>query len=110
PVQVLTETYERTLGLLASGAFPETSVYRQSVETITRRKLEAVRKAGEDQSTVENALRTIGEIGQGGLTANEGIEGALDTAIDELSTAESMAQWKAFDPLEEAPPARQWEY
>ncbi|KZW02136.1 hypothetical protein EXIGLDRAFT_829682 [Exidia glandulosa HHB12029] len=110
PVEILVETYEHTLGLLASGAFPETSVYRQSVEAITRRKLDAVRKAGSDPASVEDALRSIGEIGLGGLTANEGIEGAIDTATDELRTAENMAQWKAFEPLEEAPPPRQWEY
>ncbi|KAH7104319.1 hypothetical protein BKA62DRAFT_694270 [Auriculariales sp. MPI-PUGE-AT-0066] len=109
-IESLTDVYERTLGLLASGAFPADSVYRQSVAALTQRKLDTVRKAGADLTAVESALRSIGEIGQGGLTANEGIEGAFDTAQDELKLAESMAEWKAHEPLEEPAPERQWEY
>jgi len=91
----LTTTYEATLTLLSSNAIPPDSTYASAVRALTTRKLEAVRGAGTELGAVEEALRRIGEIGKGGLRADEGIEGALDTARDELSTARAMAEWKA---------------
>ncbi|GJE86079.1 complex I NDUFA5 subunit family protein [Phanerochaete sordida] len=96
PVPVLTQTYETTLSALS--AFPATSVYRQGVEALTQRKLNIVKSANGDIAAVEKEL-------------DEGhIEESLDIAQDELSLVQKMAEWKAWEPLEEKPPAGQWEY
>jgi NADH dehydrogenase (ubiquinone) 1 alpha subcomplex subunit 5 len=82
PLPELTRTYESTLQLVSS--LPPASVYRQSVEALTRRKLNIIRKAPEgDVAAVEKAL----DEGQ--------IEEALDIANDELGLVSKMLEWKA---------------
>ncbi|KAJ2913410.1 hypothetical protein MD484_g7010, partial [Candolleomyces efflorescens] len=96
PLPELVKTYKSTLGVLAN--LPETSVYRQGVEALTRHKLSVVESANGDVAAVE-------------LKLNEGqIEEALDVASDELSLASKMLEWKAWEPLEEKPEPGQWEY
>ncbi|KIK28504.1 hypothetical protein PISMIDRAFT_91364 [Pisolithus microcarpus 441] len=96
PLPELVRTYESTLSTLST--IPQTSVYRQSVEALTKHKLDIVKSANGDIGTVERQL----DEGQ--------IEESLDIAKDELKVAENMLEWKAWEPLEERPPPGQWEY
>jgi len=96
PLPELTKAYESTLHLLST--IPETSVYRQGVEALTRNKLKIVQEANGDIAVVEKKL-------------DEGlIEQALDVAKDELSLVSKIIEWNAWEPLEEKPVAGQWEY
>lgn len=81
PLPELVKTYESTLAVL--GSIPTTSIYRQSVEALTRHKLNIVQTAGGDVSLVEQQLKE----GQ--------IEESLDVASDELKLAGQMVEWKA---------------
>ncbi|KAF9644670.1 NADH2 dehydrogenase [Thelephora ganbajun] len=96
PLPELAKAYESTLNLLST--IPETSVYRQGVEALTRNKLKIVQEANGDVAAVEKKL-------------DEGlIEQALDVAKDELSLVSKMIEWKAWESLEEKPVSGQWEY
>lgn len=81
PLPELTKAYESTLNLLST--IPESSVYRQGVEALTRNKLKIVKEANGDITTVEEKL----EEGQ--------IEEALDVAQDEFNLVSKMIEWKA---------------
>ncbi|KAF9455837.1 Ndufa5, NADH-ubiquinone oxidoreductase subunit [Collybia nuda] len=96
PLPELTKTYESTLAQLSS--IPQTSVYRQSVEALTQRKLKIVEGANGDIASVEKQL----DEGQ--------IEESLDLASDELKLVAKVVEWKAWEPLEEKPEPGQWEY
>ncbi|TFY81584.1 hypothetical protein EWM64_g2437 [Hericium alpestre] len=96
PLPELSRTYESTLTALS--ALPETSVYRQGTEVLILRKLNIVQGAGGNIAEVEKQL----DEGQ--------VEEALMIAKDELSLAGKMAEWKAWEPLEEKPEPGQWEY
>lgn len=114
PLPALISTYRETLARVSE--IPQTSVYRQSVEAITQRKLKIVQDANGDVATAEKAL----DDGQ--------IEESIDIAQDELSLVGKMIGWKAYvlllfsfihnsdhglcswEPLEEKPQAGQWEY
>ncbi|KAF8843952.1 NADH2 dehydrogenase [Paxillus ammoniavirescens] len=96
PLPALTQTYRSTLSVLSS--IPSTSVYRQSVEALTKHKLNIVQSANGDVAAVEKQL----DEGQ--------IEESLDIAEDELKLAQNMLGWKAWEPLEEKPLPGQWEY
>lgn len=96
PLPELTQTYEKTLSALQS--IPESSVYRQGVEALTQRKLAVIKAANGDIDKVEKEL----DEGQ--------IEEVLLVAHDELKLAGKMAEWKAWEPLEEKPEPGQWEY
>lgn len=96
PLPELVRTYESTLSVLST--IPQTSVYRQSAEALTKHKLDIVKGANGDVASVERRL----DEGQ--------IEESLDIAQDELRVAENMLEWKAWEPLEERPSAGQWEY
>ena len=81
PLPELTKAYESTLNLLST--IPETSVYRQGVEALTRNKLKIVQEADGNVAAVEKKL-------------DEGlIEQALDVAKDELTLVSKMIEWKA---------------
>lgn len=81
PLPALAETYNQTLTAL--GAIPQTSVYRQGVEALTRHKLNIVQNAKGDVAAAEKEL-------------NEGqIEESLMIASDELQLVGQMAEWKA---------------
>ena len=62
---------------------PQTSVYKQGVEALTKHKLNIVQGANGDIGNVEKQLVE----GQ--------IEESLNIAKDELKLAESMLEWKA---------------
>ncbi|KIY71587.1 NADH2 dehydrogenase [Cylindrobasidium torrendii FP15055 ss-10] len=96
PLPVLQETYQNTLQRLS--AFPATSVYRQATEALTHHKLEILKAANGDVARVEKEL----DEGQ--------IEESLVIAEDEWRLAGKMLEWKAWEPLEEAPEPGQWEY
>ncbi|TFK41118.1 Ndufa5, NADH-ubiquinone oxidoreductase subunit [Crucibulum laeve] len=96
PLPELIKTYEATLSQLSS--IPQTSVYRQGVEALTRHKLNVVQGAKGDVAAVEKQL----DEGQ--------IEESLGIASDELKLAAKMVDWKAWEPLEEKPEPGQWEY
>ncbi|KAJ4486200.1 hypothetical protein J3R30DRAFT_3655430 [Lentinula aciculospora] len=96
PIPILTRTYNDTLKALAT--LPPTSVYRQGTEALTFKKLSIVDAAKGDIATVEKEL----DEGQ--------IEESLLIASDELQLVGKMAEWKAWEPLEEKPEPGQWEY
>ena len=84
PLPQLVKTYESTLSILS--AIPQTSVYRQGTEALTRHKLNIVQAANGDIGAAEKKL-------------NEGqIEESLDIASDELELAQKMVEWKACVP------------
>ncbi|KAI0639362.1 NADH2 dehydrogenase [Trametes polyzona] len=96
PLPELKKTYEATLQALS--AMPQSSVYRQGAEALTLHKLKVLEKAGADVTIVEKEL-------------DEGhIEESLEVAQDELSLANKMLEWKAWEPLEEHPQPGQWQY
>jgi len=81
PLPELITTYESTLSVLS--AVPQTSVYRQSAEALTRHKLNIVKGVNGDIAQAEKRL-------------NEGqIEESLEIAVDELSLVAKMVEWKA---------------
>ena len=81
PLPELAKTYESTLSVLST--IPQTSVYRQGTEALTRQKLNIVQAANGDVVAAEKRL-------------NEGqIEESLDIASDELQLARKMVEWKA---------------
>ncbi|EAU93017.1 NADH2 dehydrogenase [Coprinopsis cinerea okayama7 len=96
PLPELVKTYQTTLSVLSQ--IPPTSVYRQGVEALTRQRLKIVEDSNGDIAAVESQLQD----GQ--------IEQSLNIAADELSLANKMLQWKAWEPLEEKPAPGQWEY
>jgi len=96
PLPELTKTYESTLTALSS--IPEHAAYRQGAEALTIRKLKIVQGANGDIAQAEKQL-------------DEGpIEQSIVIAKDELSLVDKMAEWQAWEPLEEKPEPGQWEY
>ncbi|EIW86672.1 NADH2 dehydrogenase [Coniophora puteana RWD-64-598 SS2] len=96
PLPELRTTYESTLSVLAS--IPATSVYRQGVEALTKHKLSIVQNAEDDISAAEKQL----DEGQ--------VEESINIAKDELTLAQNMLEWKAWEQLEETPEPGQWDY
>jgi NADH dehydrogenase (ubiquinone) 1 alpha subcomplex subunit 5 len=81
PLPELITAYESTLTALS--AVPQTSVYRQSAEALTRHKLNIVKGVNGDIAQAEKRL----DEGQ--------IEESLEIAADELSLVAKMVEWKA---------------
>ncbi|KAI0322729.1 NADH2 dehydrogenase [Amylostereum chailletii] len=96
PLPELAQTYQNTLARLAT--IPAHSVYRQGTEALTQRKLNILEAAKGNVAEVEERL----EEGQ--------LEQALMIAKDELELVDKMAEWKAWESLEEKPEPGQWEY
>ncbi|GMM31931.1 hypothetical protein DAMA08_046760 [Martiniozyma asiatica (nom. inval.)] len=96
PVPVLKGLYAETL-LQLKAKFPESSVYRQSVENLTKARLAVV----ESEEVVEKIEEKIGC----GL-----IEEVIIQADEELELLGQMAEWKVWESLEEKPEADQWVY
>ncbi|KAF8271470.1 ETC complex I subunit conserved region-domain-containing protein [Lactarius quietus] len=96
PLPELAKTYESTLTALSS--IPEHAAYRQGTESLILRKLKIVQDAKGDIAEVEKQL----DEGQ--------IEEAIEIAKDELNLVAKMAEWKAWEPLEDKPELGQWEY
>ncbi|GAV28802.1 hypothetical protein PMKS-002278 [Pichia membranifaciens] len=80
-----------------SEKFPADSIYRQSVENLTKSRLAIV----ESNEVVEKIENQIGC----GL-----IEEVVIQANEELELAKKMAEWKAWEPLHEKPLDDQWSY
>ncbi|KAJ2629196.1 hypothetical protein H4R22_003462 [Coemansia sp. RSA 1290] len=89
-------TLEQTLDELKA-KIPEKAVYRQSVEAITAYRLKIVEE-NEDPLLAEKLINA----GQ--------MEELVEQAQDEIRLISKMAEWKAWEPLEEPAPPRQWEY
>ncbi|GME67654.1 hypothetical protein B5S28_g4289 [[Candida] boidinii] len=96
PRPALITVYNATLKAL-NEKFPESSVYRQAVETLTKSRLDIVEK-NEVIEKIEN------EIGCGL------IEEVLIQASEEHDLVNKMAEWKAWEELEEKPLEDQWTY
>jgi len=93
PRNTLTEVYTKTLGVL--GALPQSSVYRQQAEYITKERLELV-KSTEDVMQLEKKINC----GQ--------IEEVIVQANDELKLAEQISGWGAWEAPESSAPVGQW--
>lgn len=96
PRPALISLYKATLAEL-SEKFPADSIYRQSVENLTKSRLAIV----ESNEVVEKIENQIGC----GL-----IEEVVIQANEELELAKQMAEWKAWEPLQEKPLDDQWSY
>lgn len=96
PRPALIAVYNATLKELQN-SFPKDSVYRQSVENITKARKQIV----EDNEVSEVIEKQIGN----GL-----IEEILIQAGEEYELVKKMAEWKPWEDLQEKPLADQWEY
>ncbi|GME85645.1 unnamed protein product [Ambrosiozyma monospora] len=96
PRPVLIKLYESTLTKLDE-KFPKDSIYRQSVENLTQSRLKIVK----ENEVVEKIENNIGC----GL-----IEELIVQANDEYNLLHKMAEWKAWEPLEDKPLEDQWVY
>ncbi|GAA5858786.1 hypothetical protein JCM8547_004987 [Rhodosporidiobolus lusitaniae] len=100
PLAALLHTYNSTLALVQQ--IPSSAVYRQSVEAITRERLDAVNSLGGEgnEEQIEAVENKIG----GGI-----VEQLIIQANDELKLAGKVIEWKAWEELEEVPAPGQWE-
>ncbi|ANB14054.1 hypothetical protein AWJ20_5010 [Sugiyamaella lignohabitans] len=96
PRPALVKVYEHTLSLLSS-KFPTESVYRQSVENLTKARKQIV----EENEVGEVIEQKIGA----GL-----IEEILEQAAEEFRLAEYLADQKPWEELEVKPSEDQWKY
>lgn len=96
PRPALIELYSRTLKVLDT-QFPKESIYKQSVETLTKNRLKIV----EEEEITEVIEGKIG----GGL-----IEEIVIQAHEELVLAKELAHLKVWEELEEKPLEDQWVY
>eukprot|EP00842_Homolaphlyctis_polyrhiza_P005769 jgi/Hompol1/6193/HPOL_004870-RA len=76
---------------------PDSSVYKTSTVALINHRLSLL-ESSPDVSAFEKQLN----IGQ--------IEELIEQANDELSLVSKMAEWKPWEPLEEAPAPGQWTY
>lgn len=96
PRPALISLYNHTLKVL-NQKYPQQSVYRQSVEALTKNRLNVV----ENNEITEEIENKIG----GGL-----IEEILIQANDELNLVNELAELKVWEELEEKPLDDQWVY
>lgn len=94
PREAIVKIYDHTMAYL-SEKFPSTSVYRQSVEATIKARKDIV-QSNSDVQTIEN------QIGSGLL------EEILIQAADEFLLAETLAQHKVWEDLEEPALEDQW--
>ncbi|GAA5870469.1 hypothetical protein JCM16303_002014 [Sporobolomyces ruberrimus] len=100
PISALTETYQGTLTLLQQ--IPGSAVYRQSTESITKERLDAVKSLGGEGS--EQEIEAVeAKIGAGC------IEEVIEQAQGELQLASKMIEWKAWEDLETPAAPGQWD-
>ncbi|TID21044.1 hypothetical protein CANINC_003539 [Pichia inconspicua] len=96
PKPTLVALYKATLNELEE-KFPKDSLYRESVENLTRARLSVV----ESTDVVEKIEQDIGC----GL-----IEEVIIQADEELELLRKLAKWKVWEQLEEEPLPDQWVY
>ncbi|KAI8058387.1 ETC complex I subunit conserved region-domain-containing protein, partial [Syncephalis plumigaleata] len=89
----LIKVYQETLEALKP--IPNSAVYRQAAEALTKQRLSVV----EQLENVEEIERTL-DAGQ--------IEEVIIQAEDELQLVSKMIEWKAWEPLEVPAPEGQW--
>ncbi|KAM0751177.1 hypothetical protein T439DRAFT_325324 [Meredithblackwellia eburnea MCA 4105] len=99
PLPHLLETYTSTLSILSK--MPSGAVYRQSVESITKERIEIINKfkgeeTEQDITKIENTI-------EAGL-----IESVIIEAENELKLAAKVLEWKPWEPLQESPEPGQW--
>ncbi|KAJ1666958.1 hypothetical protein EV178_001872 [Coemansia sp. RSA 1646] len=92
----LIQLYKKTLDELKT-KIPEKAAYRQSVEAFTTHRLK-IAEENEDVAEIEK----LADAGQ--------IEELISQAQDEIKLISKMAEWRAWEPLEDQIPPRQWEY
>ncbi|GAA5907963.1 complex I NDUFA5 subunit family protein [Sporobolomyces salmoneus] len=100
PLRALSQTYQGTLTLLQQ--IPASAVYRQSTESITKERLEAIKSIG-GQGTEQEIEAVEARIGAGV------IEEVLEQAQGELQLAGKMIEWKAWEDLETPAVPGQWD-
>ncbi|ODV96052.1 hypothetical protein PACTADRAFT_49470 [Pachysolen tannophilus NRRL Y-2460] len=88
--------YKKTLDNLKE-KFPNESIYKKSVETMTKNRLSIV----EENEIIENIENKIGN----GL-----IEELLVQAYEEYELSNKLAEWKCWEELQEKPLDDQWVY
>lgn len=86
PLPTLLHTYESTLSLLQQ--IPASAVYRQSVESITKERMQVVQQLG-GHGSEDELLAVEHKIGAGY------IEEVLEQAKEELALAGKIIEWKA---------------
>ncbi|ODV82213.1 NADH-ubiquinone oxidoreductase [Suhomyces tanzawaensis NRRL Y-17324] len=96
PRPALVALYNHTLKVLDT-KFPQDSIYRQSVEALTKNRLKIV----QEEEITENIESKIG----GGL-----IEEIVIQAHEELTLAKELGELKVWEELEEKPLEDQWVY
>ncbi|KAF2762973.1 Ndufa5, NADH-ubiquinone oxidoreductase subunit [Pseudovirgaria hyperparasitica] len=96
PRPALIYTYKQTLQAL--GQMPESSVYRQSVEAITKARLRTKQAADGEISDIETQIGA-------GL-----IEEVIQVAEGELELVKNMITAKPWEELVEKAPEGQWSY
>ncbi|KAI5966875.1 uncharacterized protein KGF55_000284 [Candida pseudojiufengensis] len=96
PRPSLVALYNEQLKVL-NDKFPKSSVYRQSVENLTKNRLKIV----EEEEIIENIENKIGN----GL-----IEELIIQASDEIKLSHELSGLKCWEELEEKPLDDQWVY
>ncbi|CAI5755990.1 unnamed protein product [Candida verbasci] len=96
PRPALVALYNETIKIL-NDKFPKDSIYKQSVENLTKNRLKIV----ENEEITENIENKIG----GGL-----IEEIIIQAKEELDLAHELSALKCWEELEEKPLDDQWVY
>lgn len=96
PRPALIALYNHTLNVLDK-KFPKESIYKQSVEALTKNRLDVVQK----EEITENIENKIG----GGL-----IEEIIIQAHEELGLANELGLMKCWEELEDKPLDDQWVY
>ncbi|KAF0388436.1 ETC complex I subunit conserved region-domain-containing protein [Gigaspora margarita] len=95
PRHHLIETYKNTLNALTK--LPSNAVYRHATESLTKHRL-SIAESTENIQEIENKI-------------NAGIiEEVILQAEDELKLVAKMEEWKSWEPLQDPPPEKQWEY
>jgi len=104
PLPTLRDTFDSNLQLIRT--FPESSVYRQSLEVLLSHKRTILQNALDKEGPGDVGIaRVESELGDG-----QQIEEVLMAAEDELSLTQKMLEWNVWEALDEKPLAGQWEY
>ncbi|TIA89422.1 hypothetical protein E3P81_03086 [Wallemia ichthyophaga] len=107
PLSALAETYSSTLSFLQQ--FPSSSVYKNSVEALTKQRLSRVVSANDKGVSPEDVeANSNSEYSDLLGTPPVQLEEVLVEAENELGLAAKMFEWKAWEPLQVQPPKDQW--
>jgi len=95
PHKTLIGLYNQTLSVL--NRLPDSFAYRNETEKLTKSRLQLV----EQESNISELEKKIND-GQ--------IEEVIMQAKSELSLAQKMEEWKAWEPLQTKAPQGQWDW